>query len=96
MNDEWGDDIICPICGETSQCSDYLKKIFKDEKVLWFANMVTHYQHDHITSWDKCWGKNGYRYRQGWFGDYDEEKAKVNERAKRQIIRKCENFVEIK
>ena len=27
-------------------------------------------------------------YRNGWFEDYETEKKKVNERAKRQIIRK--------
>jgi hypothetical protein len=50
--------------------------------------MVTHYRHNHIESWNKCWGRNGSRYRNNWFGDYEEEKIKVNERAKRQILRK--------
>ncbi len=50
--------------------------------------MITHYRHHHITSWNKCWGRHGGYYRGHWFGEYEEEKKKVNERAKRQIIRK--------
>ncbi len=80
---------ICPICNFKIQKSDYLKEIFGDNpKVEWIANLVTHYRHSHISSWNKCWGYNGRYYRSGWFGNYDEEKILVNERAKRQLIRK--------
>lgn len=83
----------CPICGQMFSCSEYLKGVIKDEKVLWLANMITHYRHNHITSWNKCWERNGGYYRNGWFGDYNEEKKLVNERAKRQIIRKAKEFL---
>ena len=80
---------ICPICARKVEQSDYLNQIFKDEpEVNYLAHMVTHYRHNHIESWNKCWGRNGSRYRNNWFGDYEEEKIKVNERAKRQILRK--------
>jgi hypothetical protein len=80
---------ICPICARKVEQSDYLNQIFKDEpEVNYLAHMVTHYRHNHIESWNKCWGHNGSRYRRNWFGDYEEEKIKVNERAKRQILRK--------
>lgn len=80
---------ICPICGEEVTKSHYLEEIFRDSpKVNYLAHMVTHYRHNHITSWNKCWGQGGHYYRRNWFGDYEEEKKKVNERAKRQIIRK--------
>jgi len=80
---------ICPICGEMVNESKYLEERFKDTpEVNYLAHMITHYRHHHITSWNKCWGKNGGYYRGHWFGDYEEEKKKVNERAKRQIIRK--------
>lgn len=86
--------IFCPICDHYFYGSEYLYGIFYDDKkALWFANMVMHYRHTHITSWNKCWGYGGRYYRSGWFGDYDEEKAKVNERAKRQILRKCKTFL---
>lgn len=86
--------IYCPICKKRFEGSDYLKTVFVDEQALWLANMVTHYRHTHITSWNKCWGWGGYYYRQAaHFGDYDEEKAIVNERAKRQIARKCKDYV---
>lgn len=81
--------MYCPICNKEIIQSDYLEGIFNDDyPTLWIANLVTHYRHYHITSWNKCWDKYGNRYRGSWFGDYDEEKAKVNERAKRQLIRK--------
>jgi len=79
----------CPICHLKVNQSDYLETVFENEpQTLWLANLVTHYRHDHITSWNKCWGPNGKSYRGHWFGDYDEEKSKYNERAKRQYIRK--------
>lgn len=41
------------------------------------------------------WGAYGYYYRQGWNStkDYDEMKHEVNEQAKRQILRKCKQFM---
>ena len=45
---------ICPICHSRVNKSDYLNEIFGDEpQVEWLANLITHYRHDHITSWDK-------------------------------------------
>lgn len=80
---------VCPICNQKVKESDYLKTIFFGKpEVEWIANLVTHYRHNHITSWNKCWGYGGNRYRSNWFGNYEEEKALVNERAKRQLIRK--------
>jgi hypothetical protein len=85
---------ICPICSQKVEQSDYLNQVFKDEpEVNYLAHIVTHYRHNHIESWNRCWGRHGSRYRSNWFGDYDEEKKKVNERAKRQIIRKGKNIL---
>lgn len=85
--------VYCPMCKGYFSGSDYLKTVFTDEKQLWLANMVTHYRHSHIESWNKCWGYRGSYYRSRWFSDYEEEKHKVNERAKRQIIRKCTDYL---
>jgi len=80
---------ICPLCDRSINRSDYLGEIFADEpEVEWLANLFTHYRHDHIISWNNCLGRHGSRYRGHWFGDYESEKIKVNERAKRQLIRK--------
>ena len=88
------DKFWCPVCKEWDTLSEYLMKVFKDNpKSLWFANMVTHHRHSHITSWNKCWGYGGSHYRRGWFTNYEEEKFKVNERAKRQILKKCKDFM---
>ena len=83
----------CPICGKYFESSQHLNNVFVNENSRWFANMVTHYRHTHITSWNKCWGHGGGYYRRGWFKDYDTEKSIVNERAKRQIIRKCKSYI---
>lgn len=86
--------VFCPICGDYFPASDHLASVISDPGTLWLANMVTHYRHTHIRSWKRCWDHySGNRYRSGWFGDYDEEKQLVNERAKRQIIRKCDFFM---
>lgn len=83
----------CPMCNRYFESSDYLNKLFENENTKWVSNMVTHYRHNHLTSWNKCWERNGRYYRKGWFKDYETEKAKINERAKRQIIRKCKDFM---
>lgn len=83
----------CPICKQTNYGSKYLKSVFQDQRTLWLANMVTHYRHEHISWWDNCWGRYGNNYRGYWFKDYDDEKAKVNESAKRQIARLAKQFL---
>lgn len=86
--------VYCPLCKEHFVGSEYLQTVFTDERTLWLANMVMHYRHYHISSWNKMWGYHGYYYqRAAHFGDYDEEKKKVNERAKRQIARKCADYL---
>jgi hypothetical protein len=47
-------------------------------------------------SWNNRWGRNGNKNRFSYayaYGDYDTEKLIVNERAKRQIIRKCFEYM---
>ena len=89
------DTFYCPICQKRHDMSSYLEKTFrKDKKAMWLANMVMHYRHEHITWWNKCWTYGGYRYRKAaHFKDYNEEKSKVNEQAKRQIARKCKSYL---
>lgn len=91
LSDEY--EVYCPMCHYWFEGSPYLLTVFDDDKVLWMANMVTHYRHGHITWWNKCWGYHGGYYRGDWFGDYEYEKKKVNESSKRQIIRKCAEFM---
>jgi hypothetical protein len=89
MSQDYLKNKICPICSQKVGQSEYLNEIFANEpEVNYLAHLVTHYRHNHIDSWNRCWGYQGWRYRGNWFVDYDEEKRKVNERAKRQIIRK--------
>lgn len=84
----------CPICNETFFESEHLADNIFKEKTRWIANMITHYRHNHIRSWNRLWEKNGYNYqRAAKFTDYGDEKRKVNERAKRQILKKCKHFL---
>lgn len=88
-------DQFCPICNSYFETSDFLNQEIKDEHVRWLANMVTHYRHNHISSWNHMWGNNGQNYRNGWFDHYNYDKLKIdyNERAKRQILRKCKKYM---
>jgi ribosomal protein L37E len=89
---------LCPICKQYFKASPYLNQVFADTHARWLANMVTHYRHQHNSSWNKMWGRNGRSYCSG-FMDYDDEedyekmKQQYNERAKRQILRKCKDFM---
>lgn len=86
---------LFPIDGKYYSESEYLRSAIQDEKVRWLANLITHYRHNCIKSWNRMWsnGRRGAAYRSAAnFGDYDEEKVKINERAKRQLIRKCYPF----
>ena len=83
----------CPICESFFKTSDYLNDIMEDERVRWIANMVTHYRHDHLSSWDNTWGRKGYGRRFLSPEVYEDSKRKVNERAKRQILRKCKDYM---
>ena len=85
----------CPLCNDYFITSKYLNTVLKDsEHVRWIANMVTHYRHNHVTSWNKMWGWRGGYYRAAFpEKDYDVAKQEYNERAKRQIIRKATNYL---
>ena len=84
------DQITCPICNKKFTESESLLEAFKDDtKTKFLSNLVRHYRQSHIRYWNKCWGPYGDKYRGHWFKDYDLEKFKVNNRAKRQIIRKA-------
>lgn len=86
--------VFCPICSKYFPQSEHLKKVIGNQNTLWVANMVTHYRHSHIRSWNRCWDDySGRHYRSGWFSDYETEKEIVNERAKRQIMRKCLKYL---
>lgn len=84
---------FCPMCNGYYEDSSYLKSVLSKEKTLWIANMITHYRHQHVRWWDNRWGRNGYGGRK--YGDYDKEKIELNNSSKRQIIRKCKDFLEL-
>lgn len=77
--------MICPLCKRQINQSEFLASVIEDKKVLYLANLITHYRHDHI-SWDRQWS---YMQRKHPMWDYEECKSQVNERAKRQYIRKA-------
>jgi hypothetical protein len=77
----------CPLCDDSDDESDYLRGVFPKERERWLANMVTHYRHSHVMYYN-----NGVDYVASYH-NYDEFKHLANERAKRQIIRKCLAFL---
>lgn len=88
--------VYCPLCNEWFGGSSYLFTVFTDERSLWLANMVTHYRHSHIVSWNKMWGRYSGYYQQAAHyhdEDYEVRKSEINERAKRQIVRKATEFL---
>lgn len=66
-----------------------LVSVFTRPQTPWLATMVMHYRHDH-RSWD-C--QHGYISRVHGEETYQCQKAKVNNEAKRQIIRKCPDYL---
>lgn len=84
---------FCPMCDVYYEDSSYLNSVIPNEKTLWIANMITHYRHKHVKWWDNRWGRNGYGGRK--YGDYDKEKPVANNTFKRQIIKKCKDFLEL-
>jgi hypothetical protein len=80
----------CPICGEEFLFSEYLHDVIPNEKTRLIANLITHYRHEHQASWNRSchyisskWGEDAYQ----------RAKVKHNNRAKRQILRKCKSWI---
>lgn len=72
----------CPICkGKIQYESQYLRSIFGDSITYKVACLVTHYRHYHVSYYN-----NGVSY-VAKFYDYSVFKIKVNNRAKRQLLR---------
>lgn len=85
--------VYCPICKSYFNLSFFLHNEIKDKKTLWFANMVMHYRHSHIEYWDKVAGRGGVFHRRTNNKVYHQEKIRVNEKSKRQIMRKCQDYM---
>jgi hypothetical protein len=80
----------CPFCGEEFLFSEYLQNAIPNPKTRLIANLITHYRHNHQASWNK----SCHYISQKWGEDaYQEAKNKHNNRAKRQILRKCKKWI---
>lgn len=86
----------CLIDGKTEiDESEYLGSIFKNKYALEIANNITHYRHEHISSYNSAGGIQSYDWReQSAYANkalrgrtWEEYKAEINNRAKRQIAR---------
>lgn len=80
----------CPICGEEFSFSGYLNKIFDTHQTRLIANLITHYRHIHQSSWNRSC-----HYISNKYGEdgYLNAKKEHNNRAKRQILRKCKDWL---
>lgn len=78
----------CPACREEVHRSDYLVMVFRgDPYAEWMANLVTHWRHEHQNSYGISLRNSTYREKM-WRGRaYEEVKAEINNRAKRQLMR---------
>ena len=81
---------VCPICGEEFLFSEFLNDAIQDTKTRLVANLITHYRHNHQKSWNynsqyisSTWGEEAYQ----------RAKIKMNNCAKRQILRKCQKWI---
>lgn len=80
--------VYCPLCNSFFAPSAYLNSVFIDNpKVNYLAHLTMHYRHRHIRYYNRWVGYHS-RYR-----DYDSFKIEVNNRAKRNILRKCKKFL---
>jgi len=80
--------LYCPICQSfDANGSDYLLRIFDETHTYWIACLVTHYRHFHIRYYDRSWRYPWYREKNKEYTSHEEFKKKVNNRAKRQLIR---------
>jgi hypothetical protein len=79
--------IWCPACSLSFPYHGYLKGVFHDDRPgLHAAALVTHYRHTHVRSHDRAWQSPRYAAKIPNY-DYDENKAKTNNQAKRELIR---------
>lgn len=82
--------VFCPLCNAWQRRSEYLGTVFPlpDRwREYWIATMTSHYRHIHVSYYNRWVGYHG-RYR-----SYEGFKHEVNERAKRQLIRKSAKFL---
>ena len=80
----------CPICDQIFAFSEYLNEIFPSKQMRLLANLITHYRHSHQSSWNKSC-----HYISQYLGEdaYQKAKKEHNNRAKRQILRKCKEWL---
>lgn len=84
--------VWCPKCGSTFEHGGYLRIAFRGDRAgLHAACLVTHYRHDHVHSHDRAWQNSRYANKIPDY-DYDDYKAQVNNRAKRQLIRSIAKY----
>lgn len=84
--------IFCPVCERDIYFySDYLYGVFSDNLYAYLAAvLVTHYRHNHIRYYDRSWKYGSYaeKNKEYLYMTHEDYKTLVNNRAKRQIIRK--------
>lgn len=77
---------FCPVCeGYTIEVSDYLSGLLSG-RLLFFANLITHYRHCHIASWDSMRESAGYLKASHY--NYKPVRKKANNQIKRAVLKK--------
>lgn len=83
-------EVACLLCGAPIS-SVYLDRAIADDRVYLLACMVMHYRHEHVKYYNNSVGYVD----QHLDVAYDDFKTMVNERAKRQIIRKARTKLQV-
>lgn len=80
----------CPLCGNVFFFSEFLETAIENNKTRLVANLITHYRHEHQSSWNRSCHYVSFKY-----GEiaYENSKIEHNNRAKRQIIRKAKDWL---
>lgn len=81
---------VCPLCNKEFKFSSHLNVVIPNEKTRLVANLITHYRHEHQKSWE-----SQYKYISRHYdnGVYEKAKCEHNNRAKRQILKKCKEWI---
>lgn len=77
-----GINLFCPACDKYVGSSQYLNAVFREDKIRWLANMITHYRHSH----NRMYNEMCRQHTKNFNLYYDKVKAELNEGVKRKLI----------
>lgn len=83
----------CPICNKKFDASQNANSQNDNQHTRWFKNMISHFKDAHVTSLNNYLGPYNNHYIGYWFKNHDKVESIVNEKVKRQILKKTKLFL---